>query len=238
MTLSGGERGISAEFHLVSQVVCTDSVRVVCVTDCYSNSRELDITSAETELGCVQRRSTVRATVHESLPASPPPVEICRVLCRTGTAVCEGGTLRCPVTVTVLYRAADGQFYSVARRLSSEAPAELGENEYAALVRASCSDCSASPTSSGADVRLLVDFELLVVKRIGVPQIDSVACGEALEAGGAPSLTVVRAGAGDTLWALGKRYRSTARLIAAQNGLAEGDALEGKTLLIPTARHK
>lgn len=120
MTLSGGERGISAEFHLVSQVVCTDSVRVVCVTDCYSNSRELDITSAETELGCVQRRSTVRATVHESLPASPPPVEICRVLCRTGTAVCEGGTLRCPVTVTVLYRAADGTV------LLRSAPPEFG----------------------------------------------------------------------------------------------------------------
>lgn len=237
-TLSGGERGISAEFHLVSQAVCTDSVRVKCVTDCYSNSRELEITSEETELGCVQRRSTVRATVHESLPATPAPAEICRVMCRTGSAVCEGGTLKCPVTVTVLYKAADGQFYSVSRRLTSEAPAELGENEYAALVRASCTDCSAAPSAAGADVRLLVDFELLVVKRITVPQISSVACGEELDPGGLPSITVVRAGAGETLWALGKRYRSTARLIAAQNGLADGESLEGRTLLIPTARHK
>lgn len=238
VTLSGGERGISAEFHIVSQAVCTDSVRVTCVTDCYSNSRELEISSEETELGCVQRRSTVRATVHESLPATPPAAEICRVMCRTGAAVCEGGTLKCPVTVTVLYRAADGQFYSVSRRLTSEAPAELGENEYAALVRASCTDCSASPSATGADVRLLVDFELLVVKKITVPQISSVVCGEELDAGCLPSITVVRAGPGDTLWALGKCYRSTARLIAAQNGLGEGESLEGRTLLIPTARHK
>ena len=218
--------------------MCTDSVRVKCVTDCYSNSRELDITSEETELGCVQRRSTVRATVHESLPATPAPTEICRVMCRTGTAVCESGTLKCPVTVTVLYKSSDGQYYSVSRRLTSEAPAELGENEYAALVRASCTDCSAAPSAAGADVRLLVDFELLVVKRITVPQIASVVCGEELDPGCLPSITVVRAGAGESLWALGKRYRSTARLIAEQNGLADGECPEGRTLLIPTARHK
>ena len=237
-TLSGGERGITAEFHLVSQAVCTDSIRISCVTDCYSNSRELEVERSECEMGCVQRRSTVRSAVHESLPATPPAAEICRVMCRTGAAVCEGGTLKCPVTVTVLYRAADGQFYSVSRRLTSEAPAELGENEYAALVRASCTDCSASPSATGADVRLLVDFELLVVKKITVPQISSVVCGEELDAGCLPSITVVRAGPGDTLWALGKCYRSTARLIAAQNGLGEGESLEGRTLLIPTARHK
>ena len=237
-TLSGGERGISAEFHLVSQAVCTDSVRVTCVTDCYSNCRELEITSEENELGCVQRRSTVRATVHESLPASPQPTEICKVMCRTGTAVCEGGTLKCPVTVTVLYYTSDGQCWSVSRRLTSEAPAELGENEYAALVRANCTDCSASPSAAGTDVRLLVDFELLVVKRITVPQIATVTCGEELDLGDLPSLTVVRAGSGETLWALGKRYRSTAKLIAAQNGLSESECLEGRTLLIPSARHK
>ena len=159
-------------------------------------------------------------------------------MCRTGTAVCESGTLKCPVTVTVLYKAADGQYYSVSRRLTSEAPAELGENEYAALVRASCTDCSAAPSAAGADVRLLVDFELLVVKRITVPQIASVVCGEELDPGCLPSITVVRAGAGESLWALGKRYRSTARLIAEQNGLADGECPEGRTLLIPTARHK
>ena len=55
-TLSGGERGITAEFHLVSQAVCTDSIRISCVTDCYSNSRELEVERSECEMGCVQRR--------------------------------------------------------------------------------------------------------------------------------------------------------------------------------------
>ena len=76
----------------------------------------------------------------------------------------------------------------------------MGENEYAALVRANCTDCSASPSAAGTDVRLLVDFELLVVKRITVPQIATVTCGEELDLGDLPSLTVVRAGSGETLW--------------------------------------
>lgn len=53
VTLAGGERGISAEFHLVSQCVCTDSVRVQCMTDCYSNACELEIGRSQTELSCI-----------------------------------------------------------------------------------------------------------------------------------------------------------------------------------------
>ena len=235
-TLSGGDRVVTAEFHLVSQAVCTDSVRISCVTDCYSNSCELEVERRERELGCVQRRSTVRSAVHESLPATPMAESVCRVLCRTGAASCESGTLKCPVAVTVIYSAADGNMYSVSRRLTAEAPAELGENEYAALVRASCAEASAAPSAGGLDVRLLIDFELLAVRRLNISQIESIVCGEPLDMSELPSVTVIRAGKGQSLWALGKKYHSTAKLIAAQNGLEDGECTEGKMLLIPTAR--
>ncbi len=235
-TLSGGERGITAEFHLVSQAVCTDSIRISCVTDCYSNSRELEVERSECEMGCVQRRSTVRSAVHESLPASPAAQTVCRVICRTGTASCEGGTLKCPVFVTVIYMGADGAVYSVSRRLNAEAPAELGENEYAALVRASCAECGAAPSAGGLDVRLLIDFELLAVRKLCISQIESIICGEPLDAAELPSVTVIRAVKGQSLWALGKKYHSTAKLIAAQNGLEDAECVEGRMLIIPTAR--
>lgn len=234
--LSGGEKGITAEFHLVSQAVCTDSVRISCVTDCYSNSRELEVERRESEMGCVQRRSTVRSAVHESLPATPAAENVCRVLCRTGAASCEAGTLKCPVSVTVIYTAADGNTYSVSRRLTAEAPAELGENEYAALVRASCAEAGATPSAGGLDVRLLIDFELLAVRRLRLSQIESIVCGEPLDTSELPSVTVIRAGKSQSLWALGKKYHSTAKLIAAQNGLEDGESAEGRMLLIPTAR--
>lgn len=235
-TLSGGERGVTAEFHLVSQAVCTDSVRISCVTDCYSNSCKLETERRELELGCVQRRSTVRSAVHESLPATPSAEAVCRVMCRTGTASCEGGTLRCPVTVTVMYSASDGNAYSVSRRLTAEASAELGENEYAALVRASCAEASAAPTAGGLDVRLLIDFELLAVRRLSISQIKSISCGEALDNSELPSVTVIRVSKGQSLWQLGKKYHSTAKLIAAQNALEDSECPEGRILIIPTAR--
>lgn len=236
ITLAGGERGISAEFHLVSQCVCTDSVRVQCMADCYSNACELDIGRSQLEISCIQRRSTVRASVNETLTAVPSPVSICRIICRTGTAECEGGTLHCPVAVTVIYMASDGEVYSAMRRLTCEAPSELAEGEYAESVRASCAESSAAISQGGIDVRVVVDFELVCARKSLFTQIASV---EPVESEGAeerPSVTVIRASGEDSLWTLGKRYHSTAALITELNGLADGDKLAGRVLLIPTAR--
>ena len=49
-------------------------------------------------------------------------------------------------------------------------------------------------------------------------------------------MTVVRAAAGDTLWALGKKYHSTPELIAAVNSLGDGAPAEGSVLLIPAVK--
>ena len=94
VTLAGGERGISAEYHIVSQCVCTDSVRVECLTDCYSNTHLLDVGRTQTELNAAQRRSTVRASASETIPASPAPVNIVRVMCRAGRAESEPRPVR------------------------------------------------------------------------------------------------------------------------------------------------
>ena len=236
VTLAGGERGISAEFHLVSQCVCTDSVRVQCMTDCYSNGCELEIARSQTELSCVQRRSTVRASANEMFAASPAPVSIARVICRTGAAESENGTLRCPVFVTVLYVSSDGGVYSASRRLTCEAPAELSEGEYAACVRACCAESTAGITQGGIDVRVAVDFELVSAKRTVFTQIAGVEAAEGGESCEYPSITVIRAGETDTLWTLGKRYHSTASLISELNELADGDRLCGRVLLIPRAK--
>lgn len=237
VTLAGGERGISAEFHIVSQCVCTDSIRVQCMTDCYSNACELEIGRSQTEMGCVQRRSSVRASVHETLPASPMPVNICRVICRAGSAECEGGTLRCPVSVTAIYTASDGAVYSASRRLTCEAPSELAEGEYAYSVRAGCAETAAAIAQGGIDVRVVVDFELVSARRMTFTQISLVEAAESeAEPPERPSVTVIRVRPDDTLWSLGKRYHSTAALITELNGLAEGEKLTGKVLLIPAAK--
>ena len=235
ITLAGGERGISAEFHLVSQCVCTDSVRVQCMADCYSNACELQIDRTQSELSCVQRRSTVRASVHDTVAVSPGPVNICRVICRTGVAECDAGTLRCPVTLTAIYTASDGKVYSAARRLNCETPSELAQGEYVASVSATCTECGAAIAQGGIDLRVVVDFELVSERRVQFMQIDSVAPAADGEELDIPSVTVVRASAEDTLWSLGKRYHSTATLITELNAIEDTDKLAGIVLLIPRA---
>lgn len=233
VTLTGGEKGISAEFHLVSQCVCTDSVRVQCLTDCYSNAGELNIGRSQTDMSCVQRRSTVRASIHETLPASPQPVNICRVICRTGAVESEGGMLCCPVSVTAIYTASDGAVYSVSRRLTCEAPSELGEGEYAASVRSSCAECGWTLSQGGIDVRVALDFELVSARRTTFSQITIVESAGDVQEKDWPSIVVIRASDTDSLWDLGKRYHSTSALISDMNGLEDGESLAGKVLLIP-----
>lgn len=236
LTLSGGERGINAEFHLVSQCVCTDSVRVQCMTDCYSNTCELDIGRSQTEMSCVQRRSTVRASVNDTISAVPSPVSISRVICRTGAAQCEAGTLKCPVSATVIYTSSDGEVYSVSHRVTCEAPSELAEGEYAEAVHACCAESSATIAQGGINLRVVVDFELVCARRQTFTQISSVEPLEAQSEAERPSVTVIRARDNDTLWTLGKRYHSTAALITELNGLGDGERLAGRVLLIPLAK--
>ena len=235
VTLAGGERGISAEYHIVSQCVCTDSVRVECLTDCYSNTHLLDVGRTQTELNAAQRRSTVRASASETLPASPAPVNIVRVICRAGSAESENGVLRCPVAVTALYTASDGQVYAASRRFTCEAPAELAEGEQVLCVRVLGTECSSGITQGGIDVRVQADFEVVSARRCQFSQISSVGDMGAVESEELPSVTVIRAGEGDTLWTLGKRYHSTAGLIRDLNSLDEGANISGRVLLIPRA---
>ena len=235
-TLAGGERGISAEFHLVTQCVCSDSLSVDCLTDCYSNFFELEPVRTGAETCRVQRRTTLRGSVSEILPASPPPVNICRAICSVGAAECENGALRCPVELTAIYLAADGEIYSVRRRVSCETPAELAQGDCAVSVTARCAECGAGITQGGVELRASVDFELAAARRESFEQISAVTLTEEAEKAPRPSVTVVRAGADDTLWSLAKRCRSTGALIKELNALEDAAPLAGRVLLIPAAR--
>ena len=53
-TLAGGEKGISAEYHLVSQAVICDSARLNVLSDCYCNSRELVCETQEPAISSVR----------------------------------------------------------------------------------------------------------------------------------------------------------------------------------------
>ena len=236
VTLTGGEKGVSAEYHIVSQCVCADTVTVQCIKDCYSNAFELSPEYAQSAAGAVRRRAAVRASAHEELAASPVPVSVCRADCCLGETEYDRGALRCQGTVTVLYTAADGRVYSARRRLGFEAVVELEPGESVGSAGAQCAECTATIAQGGFEIRAAADFELISEKRAALSQLTELGCGEALDLSGRPSVTVIRAAEGDTLWSIGKRCHSTAAEISRLNNLGENPELTGRVLLIPRAR--
>ena len=81
-----------------------------------------------------------------------------------------------------------------------------------------------------------MDIELTAERCSSAGAITSVTDAGEADTAGRPSVTVVRAAAGDTLWALGKKYHSTPELIAAVNSLGDGAPAEGSVLLIPAVK--
>lgn len=230
--LSGGEKGISMEAHMVAQAVCTDTADVTYLSDCYSTRRALTpAVSAETSV-CAVRRTSARGALHENLEAPTAVSQVLYAACRAGSADCSGGSFRCSVSAEVLYADENGALQCASGRFRLECPAETEDGTFPADVRAFCAEPYAVPAQKTVDLRVPVSFAAVLCRQTEVRQITALAVGDALPAADA-SVTVIRAGDGDTLWSLGKRYRSTAAAIAQVNALEEGEALSGRVLLIP-----
>ena len=235
-TLANGERGITVELHLVSQAVCSDNAKAVYISDCYSNRTDLALERKEQKECCVQRRTTLRETHRDCIPATPAAADICRIMCRTGEAICGDGTVKCPVNITVMYKGTDGCMYSISRRLTVESKVTLDEDESICFARACCAEHYASPGADGIDIRLGIDFELLIVRNFMVSQVTGLVSGETSDCASRHSIIVVRATGGDTLWGLAKKHNSTTKLICAINSLEDGESITGRVLLIPISK--
>ena len=86
------------------------------------------------------------------MQAAPQCAEVLRVFVRPGEPECQEGTLSCPLSVTVLYRSADGELSSASSRMTATAKAELADGESAAMVRVVSAEGFAAP-SQGASGR-------------------------------------------------------------------------------------
>ena len=135
-----------------------------------------------------------------------------------------------------MYKCSDGTIHSISRKLTAEATATLEENESINFARACCAEQYASPGADGIDLRILIDFELLIVRNFTVSQISSLSCGDPCDCSNRHSIVVIRACAEDTLWGLAKKHHSTSKLICAINSLEEGEAIAGRALLIPISK--
>ena len=160
---------------------------------------------------CERRRRLLRAEARETVQASPPCAEVLKVFVRPGEPESQDGAAACPVSGTVLYRSAEGAVCAASARMTATVKAELPEGERIAALRAVSSEGFATPAQGALEVRAAVDIELTAERCSSAGAITSVTDAGEADTAGRPSVTVVRAAAGDTLWALGKKYHSRRR---------------------------
>ncbi|MEG1632515.1 MAG: DUF3794 domain-containing protein [Oscillospiraceae bacterium] len=235
-TLSGGDKGLSCELHCVAQTVCTDSVNVSYISDCYSNRHVLEPTRQSGKVKCAVRRVPMNCALHERAETEQTVAEVCGAYCRASEATWEKGMLRCRVTAEIVYTDDTGALQSVSRRINAECGMEPEEGFTVTSVSAVCCSVYATPAQKSVELRLSVDFCVTLSCEKELSQVTDIVKREEAPATGGASVTLVRAGEGMSLWKLAKKYCSTCEAIKAINGIAEDESICGRVLLIPASK--
>lgn len=235
----GGEeqREVSIELHLVAQVVCTERCENAYLEDAYSNSCELALTRTQMTIEDVRRCQCLRETLREMLETPEPVREVVHACCRMGSPSVSGGRIQCPVTVSVLYRGQSDALGCVTRQLKAETNVDPGGELCIEVQQAYVCQCQAAATAAGIELRIPVEFAVCITQCKTIQPITGICSGEARQGGEPhPSVTLVTAENGESLWTLAKRYASTISQIAQANGIEENADVSGRLLLVPSVR--
>jgi hypothetical protein len=232
-------RVLSAEIHLVAQAVCSDNRNVDYIADAYSNDFALSLKSEDMSLSSIVRRMEIRETIRELIDTDEPVREIINIYPVAGVAMIEDKNVKCPVTVSIIYRSDSGNLCAVTRRFAVEAPMEqLEPGMEAQVLDVRCGEAYASAAAGGLELRLPVDFDILITRKVNIMPITEISVLEdsPIDNQNRPSVIVVCTDGKPDIWALAKKYNSTPELINAANPQKDAEGQSRRMLLIPKAR--
>ena len=225
---ASNSRTVTAELHVLAQVVGTQRREIRFVSDVYSNRHPLQLQFDAPQQVASFVRETRRDSMHGVVET---PYSVCEILYSQASAGLwsrsESG-FACPINVRLLLRDEDGLLHGIVRSFAAKWD---GSADAAILQSVSCDELTAAPSADGVEIRMQAVAELLCS---GVIQISPLASVEAddtsvLDLTEFPSVTVLPSKDGD-LWSLAKRYHSTVELIEQANR-----ELTSNVLLIPRA---
>ncbi|MDR1064981.1 MAG: DUF3794 domain-containing protein, partial [Oscillospiraceae bacterium] len=211
-------RRVAAEIRVAAQCVARSKRTIRFIRDAYCSKYALEMSvtplSFENSLGS----RAVNAILRGTLPAPDASRVIC-VSARPGAPASarenDALSLACPVEVEALYIASDGS----ARR--AEGSFELGASVPGVTgslwsVRAECSrDVYGAAADNSIELRIPVDIRVDETEKREYNAISALSADEdsPIDLAALPSLVISRVSAGDSLWSLAKRHRSTRELI-------------------------
>jgi hypothetical protein len=231
-------RLLSAEIHLVAQVVCMGNTELVFISDAFSNKYPLGLDSEDMLLTSVLRRNSLRETVRDVLETPEPVRELIYVYQTTGAVTVSGGNVKIPVYVQAIYRSESGAISKAAKRLNVDSNVEIDDGMEVRVSGVKCSEIYAAVTSGGLEVKMPVDIDLFIVKSAPIVSVNSIDIDSdnPIAAGTKPSVTVINPDRAWDLWSLAKKYGSTPEMIASANDIADAEGVIGKLLIIPRER--
>lgn len=219
----GPHGGLQVEYHLVAQTVCLAELETSYVSDAYSVSVRLAVAMQEQAVLRVGAMETVRAVAEDVLALDGEGLSVCGSRVTMGTAAVEDGAVSGGLTVTALLASADGKLTAVKKDLRFSQPLTVPEGARAELTALRPEEPYLAMTASGVSVRAGVAIEYLTVTETRLRQVSEITCEDGPTAfASLPSLTVVRARAGSSLWDLAKKYCSSVETIRTVNGLGDG----------------
>lgn len=235
--------GVEVLVDVHARAIRTDILSVP--EDCYSTSCDIAISHAERDIdyisGANKNRITVRGSV--TLPYDAPKiVQLLGVVAKpfiediqTDDTVLIKGTL----DVYLLYMTDDASvpLYSIKDEIPFEVSGDITSGCKNPHVECSISLINCGFNVSGddsVDIRANMDVSLKLICTEKVLLIENVQECENASSAKAPSFTVYFTKENDTLWNIGKRYKTTPQKIAALNELDVSHPLPvAKAIIIP-----
>ncbi len=231
-------RVLSFTLALQAYAVAALERRLEVLTDAYAIGNDCKLLFKPYSFKQQQSQTDRHVQVRELLETGDDVNTVLNACVVLGTPVVQQGdeqaALLCDAFVRVLYQTESGQYATVNRRLNVACPVDsLSWQTMSGRVN----DITAVGTQGGLEVRFTAEFKLSTPLELTLQSLDDI---ELLDPSDAdtprPSVVLRRVRAGDKLWNIAKRYKTTVSDITAANNLDDGELPTAKMLLIPKKR--
>ncbi len=223
---------VSAELHILAQVVCSRRIEIAYISDAYSNHYPLIAHFGERKQLCAAEQETRTDSMRGVIETSFAVTDIVQLTASPGIPSAGDNEFSCPINVRILIRDETGALHGFIRSFAAKWPLSAERSAADQPVRVYCRELSAVPAAAGVEVRLTAVAESLNLREVPITPLESAELDESIriDPEAFPSVTVLPEKSAD-LWTLAKRYHSTASLIEEANR-----DLASSVLLIPRAR--
>lgn len=229
-------RGVELELELLAQMLVRERRELRCLSDAYSLRGRGTPEFEECPLPELLEQGSRRVSLREQVDTAEPIAQVCEVRVTPLQTRMVGGELCAELRAQLLCRTEGGRWCALSRSLQATCAVAVPEG---AMVLGMCTvtESDASPSAGGVELRLGVEFQLLVQRQRKLRTLSGFTLEEeGEEEGEAPSIVLRQLEEGECLWDVARAYRTTQREIEQANGLTGEAPAAGRMLLIPRRR--